>query len=471
MTLVLGGILAFRLHAFPALLLGAFAVALLTPHSSLVDYTESQIALDRMTREEAAQFLERNPAERIARGFGDTCRDVGLLIAFASIIGQALLRSGAAERIVRSLVALCGVARAHFGLLFSSFILAIPVFFDTVFYLLMPLARALRRQSGKNYLLYILSIVAGGTMAHSLVPPTPGPLFVAGDLGVSLATMMLGGSVVSLIAAVFGLAFATRANRSYDLPLRPPSGEHAEGNDAASSELRAAAEPPAALPSLPFSLLPILLPVILISTAAAAEALPTFQRLPFVSALLLLGDKNAALFLSALIAMLLLWRGNSSLSKAQVSSEIQKALSSGAVILLITAAGGAFGAVLRETSIAQAFAGIAGTGNAWALPVAFAVTALVRTAQGSATVAMITAAPIAHGFLPHIDFHPVYLALAIGCGSKPIPWMNDSGFWIITRMSGMHESETLRFVTPMMSGMGVVGLFVTMTGAWLFPLR
>ena len=106
------------------------------------------------------------------------------------------------------------------------------------------------------------------------------------------------------------------------------------------------------------------------------------------------------------------------------------------------------------------------------LPIAFLVTALVRTAQGSATVAMITAAPIAGAFLAagDIGFHPVYLALAIGCGSKPIPWMNDSGFWVITRMTGMKESETLKFVTPMMSLMGVVGLLMTMLGAWLVPM-
>ncbi|MDG2124910.1 MAG: hypothetical protein P8J87_14510, partial [Verrucomicrobiales bacterium] len=88
------------------------------------------------------------------------------------------------------------------------------------------------------------------------------------------------------------------------------------------------------------------------------------------------------------------------------------------------------------------------------------------------TVAMITAAPIAAAFLGtgNLGFNPVYLALAIGCGSKPIPWLNDSGFWVITRMAGLKESETLRFVTPMMSLMGLVGLVVTMLGAWLFPL-
>ena len=99
---------------------------------------------------------------------------------------------------------------------------------------------------------------------------------------------------------------------------------------------------------------------------------------------------------------------------------------------------------------------------------AFGITAAIRTAQGSATVAMITAVGILGGM--ELSFHPVYLALAIGCGSKPIAWMNDSGFWVITKMSGMTEAEGLKYVTPMTSLMGVVGLLVTMLGVTLFPM-
>ena len=184
-----------------------------------------------------------------------------------------------------------------------------------------------------------------------------------------------------------------------------------------------------------------------------------------------LGDKNIALILSAAVAMsTLAWikRGDREL----ISQATQRALKSGAVIILITAAGGAFGGVLRQTGIAASIQDMADGVQAMALPIVFLVTMLVRTAQGSATVAMITAAPVAKAFADGGDlaFHPVYLALAIGCGSKPIPWMNDSGFWVITRMSGLKESETLRMVTPMMSLMGLFGLVVTMLAAWLLPL-
>ncbi|MCP4847230.1 MAG: GntP family permease, partial [Verrucomicrobiaceae bacterium] len=183
-----------------------------------------------------------------------------------------------------------------------------------------------------------------------------------------------------------------------------------------------------------------------------------------------LGEKNLALGLAALVAFTILAKRCSG-DKERLRRVSSEALSSGAVIVLITAAGAAFGGVLKQTDIASAIGTIQGSATL-ALPVCFLITALVRTAQGSATVAMITAAPVAAAFAasPALGFHPVYLALAVGCGSKPIPWMNDSGFWVVTRMSGLKESQTLRTVTPMMSLMGVTGLIVVVVASWVLPL-
>jgi GntP family gluconate:H+ symporter len=112
---------------------------------------------------------------------------------------------------------------------------------------------------------------------------------------------------------------------------------------------------------------------------------------------------------------------------------------------------------------------LSATEPALVILLAFGITTLIRTAQGSATVAMITAVGILGGLSAELTFHPVYLALAIGCGSKPLAWMNDSGFWVITKMSGMTESEGLKYVTPMTASMGVIGLIVTLIGVKLFP--
>ena len=157
------------------------------------------MARNQWTTKQADAFVESTAAERLARGFGTTAQSIGILIALAAIIGKGLLDSGAADRIVRSIVRVVGPRHAALALLCSGFVLAIPVFFDTVFYLLMPLGKALWLRTRKHYLLYVLAIVAGGTMAHSLVPPTPGPLFVAGELGVDLLTMIVAGMGVGAV--------------------------------------------------------------------------------------------------------------------------------------------------------------------------------------------------------------------------------------------------------------------------------
>ena len=150
---------------------------------------------------------------------------------------------------------------------------------------------------------------------------------------------------------------------------------------------------------------------------------------------------------------------------------MQSSLASGDVIILITAAGGAFGQILQQTGVSDLIQNQGFTSRAGLITFAFLVTTAIRTAQGSATVAMITAVGVLAGVSTEaLGFHPVYLALAIGCGSKPIAWMNDSGFWVIGKMSGMTEAETLRYITPMSCIMGGVGLAVVIAGATLFPM-
>ncbi|MHC4701957.1 MAG: GntP family permease, partial [Planctomycetota bacterium] len=194
MIVVLGGILLLRLHAFLALTLGALIVASLTAPAAL----EKFAAEKEMTVRQTTALMESSVGERVAQGFGRTCTKIGILIAMASIIGKFLLESGAAERIVRSLVRWLGEKRASHAFLSSGFLLGMPVFFDTVFYLMMPLGKAMGIRAPRKYGLYVMSIVAGATMTHSLVPPTPGPLFVAGELSVSIGLMILGGIVVGL---------------------------------------------------------------------------------------------------------------------------------------------------------------------------------------------------------------------------------------------------------------------------------
>lgn len=424
LVVVVVSILVFRLHAFLGLILAAFVVAVLTPG------------------------VEAGAMNRVAAGFGEGCRKVGILIALAAIIGQCLLASGAAERIVRGLLSLFGIKRAPMAFLGSGFVLGIPVFFDTVFYLMLPLVRAFAKTNPKVYLLALLAVVAGASMAHSLVPPTPGPLLVAARLEVGLGVLIPAGLLLGLVTISVGYGYARWANNRFGITYRELETPEVESKEARE------------LPGLGWSLLPIILPLLLISTGTFVKMqgdLPNW--------LAMLSDKNIAMACGAGLALFLASRS------CEVKTVVQEALSSGGVIILITAAGAAFGSVLQDTGIGGELSGTFGAGGG-VLLLAFGLTVLVRFAQGSATVAMITSVGIVAptALSADLGFHPVYLALAIGCGSKPLPWMNDSGFWIVAKMSGMNERETLKTFSVMLSLMGVAGFLVVWLASMIMPL-
>lgn len=447
MAVVVGTIVLLRLNAFLALIGGAILVSLLAPG---------------------------DPAEkitRVAEAFGGTAAGIGIVIALAAIIGKAMMDSGAADRLVRGFLSLLGEKRGATALLSSGFVLSIPVFFDTVFYLLVPLARSMYTRTKRNYLKYLMAVAAGGVATHALVPPTPGPLLIADTLGVDLGTMVLVGFAVALPAAIAGLVFAGWVNRRMPVPLRTEVDGVA---DAEPSETRA-------LPSLGMSLLPIAMPVLLISLNTIVGSLAAEESryasldawLPYTS---IIGNANLALFISAAIAMWVYSRQRRP-SRTEMAAMVESSLMSGGVIILITAGGGAFGAMLQVAEIGPAIQSLfAADGRALGLVyllLAFGVASLMKIAQGSSTVAMITTAAMlvamirAAGELP---FHTVYVATAIGAGSLVGSWMNDSGFWIYTKMGGLTEAESLRSWTPLLVVVGITAMAVTTLLALALPL-
>ncbi|MEZ5943137.1 MAG: SLC13 family permease [Planctomycetaceae bacterium] len=551
-TVVVGGILWLRLHAFLALILASFVVAALTPVSALNRFfvgtsgfpvlqqvdeqtflieTKSsnvevgdrlvliglnptlnsygelgrvQIAsleddetgfpvarLDNQTPlpdieevkklrivprdslKAAIKQSETGIGSRVASGFGNACLKIGIIIAMAGIIGKCLLDSGAADRIVRSTLNMFGEGAAPVAFAASGFLLGVPVFFDTVFFLMIPLGKALHVRTKRSYLLYVLTIVCGATMAHSLVPPTPGPLAVSEELGINLGLMIFAGLIVGLGTAAFGLVYATILNRYCTLPLR-------ESPDVTLADLEETMKrSDESLPSIWLSLSPILVPVVLITGKALLDKSSSPPEWLPISAGLwssmrqffaVFGDKNICMTLAALFSMLMLLFQKRP-SFAELSTSMQKALSSAGVIILVTAAGGALGLSLRQTGVADLIESLPQSSPVVLCTLAFFLTTAIRTAQGSASVAMMTAAGILSGMVQQgqLDFHPIYLALAIGCGSKPISWMNDSGFLVIARMSGMTEQEALKYVTPMTAAMGLFGLLLTIIGVTLWP--
>jgi GntP family gluconate:H+ symporter len=445
---IVGLIVFFRVHAFVALIVTAALVSFLAPG-------------------EPGEKLSR-----VAGEFGNAVGKIGIVIAFASVIGTCLMESGAADRIVRSFVGFLGERRAPYALMGSGYVLAMPVFFDTVFYLLVPLARSLYFHTKKDYLLYIVAIVAGGAITHTLVPPTPGPLIIATQLNVDLGMMILMGLVVAVPAALAGMVFATVINRVMPIPVRE------RHNGTAHEPI-----PEEQLPPLLFSLVPVLLPVAMITSHTIVSALAKADSNPDSSLhavqkiTVVVGDANFALFISMLSAIALVLTNRRPGMRRTIESITDDSLLSAGVIILITAAGGAFGAMLKVAGIGEAiqgvFAGASPSGLLYLL-MGFGIASVLKVAQGSSTVAMITGASMLAAMIGDgsgLGYHPVYLALAIGSGSLVGSWMNDSGFWIFARMGGLTERETLKSWTPLLAILGCSGMLTSLMLAVILPLR
>jgi GntP family gluconate:H+ symporter len=468
-VIVVGGIIGFKLHPFLALLLAALVVAILTPLASVEQFFLSK----GIPAAEALKQSHKSIGERIAIEFGNTCAKIGILIAMAAIIGKSMLDSGAAEKIIRAILKITGEKKAPVGFVFSSFLLTIPVFVDAVIFLMMPLAKAMGMRLGKNYLLLALCVIAGAVMANSYVPPSPGPLFLVGAMNVPIGLMMVCGVLLGICTITVGYFIAVWLNKRMPIPLR-------DAPDARLEDIAAIAnKPDKELPSLGWALLPAAFPLVTICFHSFVEtfAKPNTSLTDSVvlnrilDVILFFGDKNIAMLMGGIFALIVLAKQKKT-TREKLTAFVQTALMTGGGIILITAAGGAFGGMLQQSGISQSIAVATKDYQMALIPLAFLITAIVRTAQGSATVALITASGILAGMAQNenLGFHPVYLCLAIGSGAKLIPWMNDAGFWIMCKTSNLTEREALKTIAPMQSLMGITGLILTMIAAKLFPM-
>lgn len=569
---VLGLIIGLKLNAFLALIISALIVSI------MVGFAQDQDMGSRMNS--------------VVSAFGNSAGGIGIVIAMAAIIGKCMLDSGAADRIVRTAVQATGEKKASLGLMLSGFILAIPVFFDTVFYLLVPLARSLYARTQKHYLRYLMAIATGGAITHTLVPPTPGPLLVSAILGVDIGRMMLVGAMVAFPAAVVGLTYSHFVDRKMPIPMRPLGSTESQREPLAEDRL----------PSLWISLLPVVLPVVLIGAGTMATTLAdaedraklkvadirdydqlakqldeaeentpaarllgsekispdevavlktaattqpqqaqvvelinrvlldgsfydeqAFLGVPIsavaksklaanqlrmkpvdrrrmnrvlledafgeliekhdwsspkrklASSLSLWSNANFALMLAAIIAMLTL-KSTRGLSWRTLGIDVEEALMSGGVIILITAAGGAFGAMLGDTKINETikdFFSTQGGSGISLLLLGWGIAMVLKVAQGSSTVAMIVGAGMMSAIIGDAkpDYNMVYVATAVGAGSLCGSWMNDSGFWIFTKMGALTESESLKSWTPLLIVLSITSLLITILLSQTLPMR
>ncbi len=451
-ALVLTLIVALRVNAFLALIISALFVSLCAP------LAEGQAMGVKLTR--------------VLEAMGTMAGKIGVLIASAAIVGECMMLSGAADRIVRFFLKIMGAKRGDVALTASGYVLSVPVFFDTVFYLMSPLARSMTRRTGGNYLLFIMAVVAGGAATHNFVPPTPGPLATAAALNVRVDMMILVGGMVAIPATIAGLCYAHWLNRVMPIAMRQPSGEVAEETQPLEDH---------ELPPLFASFLPIILPVLLISldTIAGANAkavgATTFWK-ETAGWTSFFGNPNFALLVAAGVSILI-YQFNRKPGSDKVRSTIEKGLMAAGVIILITSAGAAFGDMLKAAGVGPAIENLF-KGEGETLPgvtllfICFGMCSIFKIAQGSSTVAMITTASMAAAlFKPEtLGFHPAYIATAIASGALCISWMNDSGFWIYTKMSGLTEAEGLKSWSVLLLVLGVVGFIMTLILSQVLPM-
>ena len=400
---------------------------------------------------------------KVAELFGNICSKIGIVIALAALIGQCMMESGAADKIVRVFVRMLGEKRAAWSLLSSGYVLSIPVFFDTVFYLLIPLARAMRIRTKKNYVLFVMAISCGAVVTHSLVPPTPGPLAMAATLNIDLGVMILVGFLIGIPMALVGYAFCIYRNRTLDIPFRETSGMSvADLEELASKE-------ESHLPGFLHSMAPILIPVLFITSNTIVNAIGPSSSIAKYTAFI--GDANFALLAATAIALHLLAK-HRKYSLAELAKPVERAFASGGLIILITAGGGAFGGMLVQAGVGDVLGEMSRDYSVPLLILCFMLASLIKIAQGSGTVSMITTASIIGPMIIAAppSFHPVYVACAIGSGSLVSSWMNDSGFWIIKQMAGFTEVETLKTWTSLLTILGFTGIVVTLIVSALLPL-
>ncbi|GAA4867821.1 GntP family permease [Serinicoccus chungangensis] len=412
--------------------------------------------------------------------FGSTLGAVALLVGLGAMIGRLLEVTGGAQVLADTLINRFGEQRAAFALGVAALLFGIPIFFDAGLVVFLPIIFSVARRFGGSVLLYAIPAAGAFAAMHAIVPPHPGPVTAATELGGSIGLSMLIGIPVAFVAWYVGVYLFTRVYAGNimvpinDSMLRGTvSGEPSDlddGDDDARAERIARGEEEVTPPSFGLVLGLLLLPFLLIAlntgigTLRSAEVLGESVAL---DALVFIGQTPVALLITLLVTTYVL--GTRGRSLATVETLLNDALGPICAIILITGAGGMFGGVLRYSGIGAALSeSLADLG----LPLivsAFLIATLLRVAQGSATVALtttaglISAAVTAEGLS---DLKIACLVLAIAAGATVLSHVNDSGFWLVSRFFGMDVKTTLRTWTVMETTLGLA-IFLLATGLWV----
>jgi len=474
-----------RMHAFLALILAALLAGVLADKLPGARPRDPSAAIPTGV---ALKSHYLRAVELVTEEFGKTAGAIGIVIGLASIISMCLMDSGAADKVVRRFLAFFGEKRAGFALLVSTYFLSIPIFFDTMFMLMAPLAMALALRTGKDYLLYVLAVCVGGVVTHSLTVPHPGPLAMVDNLKVDVGLSIIFGVLAGIIPVLGGYFVAKWLNSRTTIPVREVPGVDLQA-------LRAIVNKPEhELPSFFASILPIILPIAMITFASFLDVANRSQHdtawaqtvvnllggkthFPtFFSFFEFVGNKNIALTIGAGLSIHVLAK-QKGYSFEKIADLIGKPLETAGVIILITSAGGAFGLMLKNAGVGDAIKHLAEGREVNLIILSWLVAFVIRVAQGSATVAMLTTSAMIYPMMDPatgaeaLPFHPIYIFLAIGFGAFACSWMNDSGFWVVSKLGGLTEKETLKSWTVTLTAASIVGLLLCLLLSNFIPLK
>lgn len=371
--------------------------------------------------------------QSLQEGFGATLGSIGMIIVAGLIIGTFIEESGGAHVIADFFVKIFGAKRIHWAIGCVGYLISIPVFADSGFVILTPLNKALTRKLGVSLAGTAIALGIGLTAAHTMVPPTPGPIAAAAIIEADLGWVILFGLITSGMGLVVGIPFAKKMGTK--IYIEPDALTPSEGIPSKDT-----------LPSLTRTLLPILIPIVLIVCKAVVQ----FPGFPVsegagVTLIKFVGTPIIALLIGVFLALRIPKRWDS--KQLSESGWMGKAIKGSATILLITAAGGAFGKVIQASGVHHSVEPLL-TSLPLGIALPFLIAALIKTAQGSSTVAIVTTASIVYPMLAALELtstiDKALVVVAIGAGATVISHANDSFFWVVTQFSNMTVPQGYR---------------------------
>ena len=371
-------------------------------------------------------------SSNIASGFGNTMTSIGIVIALGIILGQLLYETGGTEEIASLVLKKVGMKNSPLALAITGVIVAIPVYFDAAFVILVTIAKQLSKKTGIPLARFVTALAVGLIVGHCVLIPTPGPMAVAGNVGASVASFVAYGLIFGFIAALVGGVFFSKLTAKTFFPSHfVDADESVEVGVEGNSEERASGVLAIGL---------ILLPIVLILVGTIVSTAVGDSNPTLTAVCKFLGDKNVALFIGVVVAIFALKK----YFKRPLDDILSEAASQAGMVLLITGAGGSFGAIINATGIGDYIVTIMSNFNVPLIILGFVLSQILRAAQGSATVALVTTSAIVAPSIASMGASPVLVGLAICFGSVGLSLPNDSGFWVINRFADFSFQDTLK---------------------------